>query len=63
MTNMERDILVSRIRQDPEKAYIVTHGTDTLIETAKYLRNSSRKPERINISLNKATAWNSSHEW
>ena len=34
---MERDILISRIRRDPEKFYVVTHGTDTIIETAKYL--------------------------
>ena len=37
MTHLERDVLVSRIRKDPSKIYIITHGTDTIIETAKYI--------------------------
>ena len=50
---MERDILVSRIRQDSAKAYIVTHGTDTLIETAKYLRNTSNSLFHVYIGVMK----------
>jgi len=37
MTHLERDVLVSRIKKDPSKIYIITHGTDTIIETAKYI--------------------------
>ena len=37
MTHLERDVLVSRIRKDPSKIYIITHGTDTIIETARYI--------------------------
>lgn len=37
MTHLERDVLVSRIKKDPSKIYIITHGTDTIIETARYI--------------------------
>ena len=38
MTDGTRELLVSRIKQQPEKVYVITHGTDTIIETARFLR-------------------------
>ena len=38
MTDKERQMIVRRIVGKTNKAYVVTHGTDTLIETAKYLK-------------------------
>ena len=38
MSDSTRETLASRVKQQPEKVYVVTHGTDTIIETARYLR-------------------------
>merc|ERR1712227_408748 len=37
MTDKERQIILRRINAKPHCAYVITHGTDTLVETAKYL--------------------------
>ena len=38
MTNKERQIIVRKIMADTNRSYIITHGTDTLIETAVFLK-------------------------
>ena len=40
MTNEDREIIVKNCRKAPEKKIIVTHGTDTIVETAKTLAKS-----------------------
>lgn len=37
MTDVERDLIVYNCEQIKEKMIIITHGTDTMVETAKYL--------------------------
>ena len=37
LTNADRDNVVSVINKELADAYIITHGTDTIIETAAYL--------------------------
>ena len=38
MTDSEREILLSKILQNENTNFVVTHGTDTLIETALFLK-------------------------
>jgi L-asparaginase len=45
ITEKDRDALVALIDLYPEKKIIITHGTDTLIETAQYL--AERLPSRL----------------
>lgn len=40
MTEEDRYIIVKNCEKAPEKKIIVTHGTDTMVETAKMLANS-----------------------
>jgi L-asparaginase len=37
MTEVDRQLIASRVISDPHKHIIITHGTDTMIETAKQL--------------------------
>ena len=37
MTEADRQLIVSRVASDPHQQIIITHGTDTMIETAKQL--------------------------
>lgn len=37
ITDKDRDFLVQLIREIDSKAIIITHGTDTMIETAQYI--------------------------
>ncbi len=39
MTNEDRTIIVKNCEKAPEKKIIVTHGTDTMVQTAKLLVN------------------------
>ncbi|MDY6790300.1 MAG: asparaginase domain-containing protein [Thermodesulfobacteriota bacterium] len=43
MTDEDRELIYEKIRSDPHKHFIVTHGTDTMILTAKTLCNISDK--------------------
>ncbi len=40
MTDEDREIIVKNCENVPEKKIIITHGTDTIVETAKILANS-----------------------
>lgn len=40
MTNEDREIIVKNCEKAHEKKIIITHGTDTMVETAKILANS-----------------------
>jgi L-asparaginase len=37
MTNADRDIIVEQCRASPEQRIVITHGTDTMAETARAL--------------------------
>ena len=37
MTDADRDIIVRNCREAPESRIVVTHGTDTMVETAQVL--------------------------
>ena len=62
ITDADRDLLVAALRRAEETRVVVTHGTDTLIQTAQYVLASgaakgkaiafvgSMKPERFNDS-------------
>lgn len=62
ITDADRDLLVAAVRRAPEERIVVTHGTDTLIETARYLHRTgaasskavvfvgAMKPERFKDS-------------
>ena len=43
MTDEDRKLIYEKIRSDPHKHFIVTHGTDTMILTAKALCNITDK--------------------
>ncbi len=40
MTNSDRDLILSKCIESNESAIIITHGTDTMVETAAYLAKS-----------------------
>jgi L-asparaginase len=37
MTEADREIILEHCRKSPEDRIVVTHGTDTMVETAKFL--------------------------
>jgi L-asparaginase len=39
MTDRDRNLLLDRVRSDPNRYILITHGTDTMIETAKALED------------------------
>lgn len=43
LTDGDRRAIVEQVRQDPHRHIILTHGTDTIIETAKALSSISGK--------------------
>jgi L-asparaginase len=43
MTLADRDLLRKRIEADPERRVLVTHGTDTMVETARHLLDIDHK--------------------
>jgi L-asparaginase len=47
MDDPERATIVSRCRDAEERAIVVTHGTDTMVETAKTLANAALKDKTI----------------
>lgn len=40
MTDADRDIIVEQCRASPESQIVITHGTDTMVETARVLAAS-----------------------
>ena len=59
MTDVDRDLVKKRIEGEPCNLVVVTHGTDTMIETAKRLRGipnktivltGSMQPARFRVS-------------
>jgi L-asparaginase len=40
MTDSDRDIIVDQCRDAPEDRIVITHGTDTMVETARALQAS-----------------------
>ena len=44
MTDDHRELILSRCRSTPENQIIITHGTDTMTDTAKYL--SGKLPDK-----------------
>jgi len=43
MTDADREIILEQCRNAPEKRIVITHGTDTMVETARALAASVRK--------------------
>jgi L-asparaginase len=43
LTDEDRSLIRTRILEDPEKLFVVTHGTDTMVETARALSPLSGK--------------------
>jgi L-asparaginase len=37
MTDADREIILENCRKSPEDKIVITHGTDTMVETAKFL--------------------------
>ena len=40
MDESDRQIIVENCRKTPEERILITHGTDTMVETAKYIANA-----------------------
>ncbi|RMF52632.1 MAG: asparaginase [Bacteroidetes bacterium] len=38
LTDADRAVIVDRVRNDPARHVLITHGTDTMVETARALR-------------------------
>ncbi|NIV28084.1 MAG: asparaginase [Anaerolineae bacterium] len=43
LTDGDREMIVEQVRQDPHRHIILTHGTDTMIETAQALSSITGK--------------------
>jgi L-asparaginase len=43
MTDADRDTILANCRQSPESQIVVTHGTDTMVETARVLAAGARE--------------------
>lgn len=61
----DRTIIVERIRREPCKRILITHGTDTMVETAQALERSTDKTKTIVLvgSLSPAKFKNSDAEF
>ena len=42
MTDADREIIIEQCRSAPESRIVITHGTDTMVETARALAASTR---------------------
>ncbi len=51
MTNEDRDMIYGKIKSDKSEKILITHGTDTMIDTAKKLKNISDKTIVITGSM------------
>ena len=40
MTNYQRNYIIQKCKKEPIKHIVITHGTDTMVETAKELANN-----------------------
>ncbi len=43
MTVRDRQVIIDTVRSDPHNRFIITHGTDTMIETGQQLKSVSGK--------------------
>lgn len=59
----DRRIIVQRIQRDPCKRILITHGTDTMVETAQALESITDKTIVLVGSLNPAKFKNSDAEF
>jgi L-asparaginase len=59
----DRRIIVQRIQREPGKRILVTHGTDTMVETAQALESITDKTIVLVGSLNPAKFKNSDAEF
>jgi L-asparaginase len=41
MTAADREIIIGQVRSVPEHRIVITHGTDTMVETAQAIRNAA----------------------
>ncbi|WP_084105775.1 asparaginase domain-containing protein [Demequina sp. NBRC 110056] len=49
MTDADRELLAQAVAASPERAIVITHGTDTMAETASYL--AERIPDGVTVVL------------
>ncbi len=63
MTGTDRDLIVQRVRDEPAERILITHGTDTMVETALALREISGKTIVLVGSLSPAQFKNSDAEF
>ncbi len=54
LTTEDRDLILSRIRASSHKRIVITHGTDTMVETAKHLSELKDKTIVLTGSLQPA---------
>lgn len=54
MTDEDRALIVEKAKNDPNRRLVITHGTDTMIETAKRLKSISNKTIVLTGSLQPA---------
>lgn len=47
MTDNDRQIILENCKKTPESKIVITHGTDTMVETAKVLANGGVKDKTI----------------
>ncbi len=59
LTDQDRDLIRRTIEARPERHVLVTHGTDTMVDTAKVLRDVSGKTIVLTGSLSPARFRNS----
>ena len=50
MTDKDRELILSKINLDPLEQIIIIHGTDTMIETAKFLMSKTDPNKTIVIT-------------
>ncbi len=47
INNIDRDNIIDIIEKSDEKCYVITHGTFTLFETAKYIEQKLKRKDAI----------------
>lgn len=63
MTGTDRSLIVERLKEDPAERILITHGTDTMVETARALQTIPGKTIVLVGSLSPAQFKNSDAEF
>lgn len=52
LTDEDRDLILRKVSQDPAERILITHGTDTMARTGRYMARVREKPSSSPVPCN-----------